>query len=123
MLSAFLGRRPPKASPGEVEPKSAAGAAGGAPPLTSEEQNGNLSEIEKDLNRRMVCPAGKNQVFILSTVSGRGKSPPRIALRCSYRKELGQGADVYLEHIRTVCACDPNQCSAYREVRKRLADL
>ncbi|MHC4233628.1 MAG: hypothetical protein ACYSUQ_00785, partial [Planctomycetota bacterium] len=37
-------------------------AKGAQPPVTDEEERGNLTELEADLNRRMQCFAGKNQV-------------------------------------------------------------
>jgi hypothetical protein len=94
-----------------------------APPICDEERQGNLTVLEQQLNREMKCVAGRNQVYIRSVVNGSGKTTPRIALKCSFRKEQGQTPDVYYEHIRDVCCCDPNECEAYRAFQKRFADL
>lgn len=118
----LLFRRRRDDSGGRAERRRESGGAA-PPPLSPEELNGNLSELEKDLNARMVCPAGKNQVYLRSVIGNGGASKPRIALRCSYRREQGQPAEVYFEHVRDVCACDPEKCEAYRKVRARLANL
>lgn len=89
------------------------------PPLTPEETRGNLSKLENELNAKMVCQAGKNQVFIRSLVTLNGPTPPRIALKCPLRRDIGQKPEVFYEHIRDVCCGDPNQCEAYRAFHKR----
>lgn len=118
MWASLLGRtkRTPEPS------KSAASSAGASapPPLAPEELKGNLSLLERELNEQMKCPAGKNQVFIRSLVTVNGPTPPRIALKCSLRRDIGQKPDVFLDHIRGVCCNDPNQCEAYRRFKDRL---
>lgn len=123
MLSTlFRRRRGVHDSGGEAGRRRASGGAE-PPPISAEERNGNLSELEKSLNAQMKCPAGKNQVFIRSVVSSGGTTPPRIALRCTFRRDLGMTPEVYYEHVRDVCTCDPEKCDAYRQMRKRLDDL
>jgi hypothetical protein len=89
------------------------------PTLTPEELTGNLSEIERRLNDEMKCPAGRNQVYVRSLLTGRTTTRPRIALKCSLRRDIKLTPDVYYEHIRDVCCCDPEQCEAYRAMRRR----
>jgi hypothetical protein len=89
------------------------------PPLTPEEQTANLSTLERKLNREMKCPAGKNQVFLRSLLTGQGTTRPRIALKCHLRRDIGRTAEVFYEHIRDVCCSDPEQCEAYRKFKSR----
>lgn len=93
------------------------------PPLSEAEQNGNLSQIERTFNSTMKCPAGRNQVFIRSLLTGKGTTQPRIALKCTYRRDIGQEPVVFHDHIAQFCCGDPNQCPAYQEFRKRAANL
>jgi hypothetical protein len=97
---------------------SRAGQAFG-PPITDEEAAANLSELEQKLNAEMKCPAGKNQVFLRSLLTGNGTTRPRIALKCHLRKEIGLPQEVFYEHIRDVCCTDPEQCEAYRALKER----
>lgn len=90
------------------------------PPLTADEMRNSLSVLERDLNGRMQCPAGKNQVFIRSVLLGRSTTKPRLALRCTLRKDAGMPADVFYEHIRDVCCTNPSACEAYRQFQARL---
>jgi chemotaxis response regulator CheB len=87
----------------------------GPPPVTDEEQNSNLSLLERNLNRQMKCFAGANLVFIQSQLLGRATTKPRIMLRCPLRAEYGLNRDVYYEYIRDVCCGDPEMCEAYRQ--------
>ncbi len=89
------------------------------PPRTPEEIGANLSELESRLNARMACPAGRNQVFIRSLVTRTGTTPPRIALKCSLRRDIGLKPDVFYEHIRDVCCSNPNQCPAFQKFQDR----
>lgn len=89
------------------------------PALRPEELRGNLNRLQNDLNREMKCPAGKNQVYIRSLVTMQGTTPPRIALKCSYRRDVGESVDVYLDEMRRLCCGDPQQCSAYRAFQNR----
>ncbi len=118
MLSSLLSLGRKTAAPKQAPPKAPA-AAPEPPPLLAEERNGNLTVLERDLNAAMACPAGRNQVFIRSIVTKYGTTPPRIALKCSLRRDIGQPPDVFLEHIRGVCCGDPTQCEAYRKFKDR----
>lgn len=89
------------------------------PPLTPEELTGNLSEIEKRLNREMKCPAGRGQVYVRSLLTGTSTTRPRIALKCHLRRDIGLTPDVFYEHIRDVCCCDHEQCEAWRAMKDR----
>lgn len=89
------------------------------PPLTPEELNTNLSDLERKLNRDMQCPAGRNQVYIRSLLTGRSTTRPRVALKCPLRREIGETPEVFYEHIRDVCCCDPNVCEAWRSLLNR----
>lgn len=93
---------------------SARQAAAGPPPITEEELQTNLSVLESTLNRRMRCVAGRNQVFIQSTLMGTVTTRPRICLRCPLRAEYGMPREVYYEYIRDVCCSDPGRCEAAR---------
>lgn len=121
MWSSLLGRK--RKEPARSRPRVRTVKAAFGPPLTEEERTGNLSQLERDLNARMVCPAGKNQVYIRSLLTGNGTTQPRIALKCSYRRDLKEDPEVYFEHIRDVCACDPEKCEAYRKFKARLSNL
>lgn len=90
------------------------------PPLQPEEKNGNLSILQHQLNAAMKCPAGKNQVYIRSLVTLKGTTPPRIALKCSLRRDAGLSAEVFLEEVRSVCCGEPNQCPAYQQFKQRI---
>ncbi|MFQ5413418.1 MAG: hypothetical protein ACE5E6_03070 [Phycisphaerae bacterium] len=93
---------------------------GQVPPISPEELNGNISDLEKQLNRRMACFAGKNQVYIQSTILGGGRtSKPRTSLKCPLRKQFGHPPNVYYEYIRDVCCGDPAACPAYQEFKAR----
>jgi len=90
-----------------------ASANAGPPPLTAEEANANLSMLESQLNRKMKCFAGRNQVYLQSVIGRVGR--PRIALKCNLRANYGMSKDVYYEWIRDICCGDPTQCEAYRQ--------
>lgn len=89
------------------------------PPLTPEELVGNLSDLERKLNSEMQCPAGRNQVYIRSLLTGNSTTRPRIALKCHLRRDIGLTPEVYYEHIRDICCCDPEQCPAWRTMTTR----
>jgi len=84
----------------------------GPPPIGEEELRGNLSMMEKQLNAKMKCFAGRNQVYIQSRILGGSTSKPRICLKCSLRAEYGLSKDVYYEFIRAVCCGNPARCEA-----------
>ena len=95
-------------------------AKGEQPPITEEELQANLTELEAELNRRMQCFAGKNQVYLQSFILGGGRtSKPRIALKCSLRQEYGDPPNVYYEYIRDVCCSNPAACSAYQTFKAK----
>lgn len=89
------------------------------PPLTPEEMTGNLSQMQNDLNKGMHCPAGRNQVYVRSLLTGRSTTRPRLALKCPLRREIGQKPEVFYEHIRDVCCGDHEQCEAWQAMQKR----
>jgi hypothetical protein len=89
------------------------------PPVCPEEQRANLSDLERKLNADMKCHAGKNQVFIRSLLTGNGTTQPRITLKCTLRRDIGLKPQVFYEHIRDVCCCDPEKCEAYRQFKER----
>ncbi len=93
-----------------IEAKKKADA--GPPPISEEELQSNLSVLERSLNGKMRCFAGRNQVYIQSMILGRATSRPRIALKCSLRAEYGLNKDVYYEFIRDVCCQNPGRCEA-----------
>ena len=98
------------------KPKASANAA---PPLRPEELKGNLSTLQQQLNREIKCPAGQNQVYIRSLVTLKGTTPPRIALKCSFRRDAGMTPDVFLDDIRSMCCGDPKACAAYQQFQNR----
>jgi len=89
------------------------------PPLTPEELTGSLTLLERQLNRDMKCPAGKNQVYIRSLLAGVGTTRPRLALKCPLRRDIGLGPEVFYEHIRDVCCNDPEKCEAWQALKER----
>lgn len=89
------------------------------PPLTQEELTGNLTVLQHKLNREMKCFAGRNQVYLRSLLTGRSTTRPRITLKCHLRKDVKLSTEVFYEHIRDVCCCNPEDCEAYRAFKKR----
>jgi hypothetical protein len=89
------------------------------PPLTTVELTTNLSLLEHKLNAEMKCTAGKNQVYIRSLLTGGATTRPRIALKCPLRRDIKLPAEVFYEHIRDVCCCDPNRCEAWQKFKAR----
>ncbi len=116
MWSTLLGKK--KKKPERAKPTRTVKQAFG-PPLTDDEKSGNLTVLERDLNERAACPAARNQVYIRSLVTGNGTTPPRIALKCTFRKDAGMEPEVFYEHIRDVCCSDPEKCEAYRQFKDR----
>lgn len=116
MWSSLLGSRK---KPAQAKPPAQPADSPFGPPLTDEEQNANLSQLERQLNQQMKCPAGKNQVYLRSVLTRRGATPPRIALKCTYRRDIGLSKEVFYEHIRDVCCGDPEKCEAYQAFKKR----
>lgn len=84
----------------------------GRPPISEEELNSNITMLEKELNRKMKCFAGKNQVYIQALIMGGGTTKPRVCIKCSLREEFGLNRDVYYEFIRDICCSDPSTCEA-----------
>ena len=85
------------------------------PPITDEEQDANLSDMERTLNRKMKCHAGRNQVHLQSLIIGLTKTKPRISLKCSLRADFNMQPNVYYEYIRDVCCNDPSACPAVQQ--------
>lgn len=106
----------------DAAPDSARAAPGAVqmPPLRPEEKSGNLTRLQNELNRDMKCPAGQNQVYVRSLVTMEGTTPPRMALKCSYRRDIGERPDVFLEEIRRLCCGQPEKCAAYRAFQNRI---
>ena len=94
-------------------------AKGEQPPITQEELEANLTELEEALNRRMQCFAGKNLVYLQSFILGGGQtSKPRIALKCPLRKQYGDPPNVYYEYVRDFCCANPSACLAYQRFKE-----
>ena len=76
-----------------------------------------LLQLERKLNEEMRCPAGKNQVYILSRMKTNGRikrEAPQICIDCKIRNYLGWRKRVYLDFIRKVCCGDQKtMCEAY----------
>lgn len=89
------------------------------PPITEEETDANLSDLERTLNRKMKCHAGRNQVHLQSLIVGLRKTKPRISLKCSLRAEYNLPANVYYEYIRDVCCNDPSACPAVQQFQAK----
>lgn len=119
----FKGKPKPKpqAKAGVRSPKTVKEAFG--PPLTPQEVSGNLSTLERELNQKMVCPAGRNQVFIRSLLTRNGGTQPRIALKCHLRRDMGEDQHVFFQHIVDCCTGDPSKCAAHEHFKNRLNDL
>lgn len=99
----------------------AAGDAFG-PPLTDVELRVNLSVLQNQLNGEMKCPAGKGQVYIRSLLTGRTTTRPRIALKCSLKKSIGQSHEVFYEEIKEKCCGNPDGCEAYKKFKDRFVN-
>ena len=84
------------------------------PPVTDKELNSNLSMLETELNGKMKCFAGRNQVYLQSLTEGGVRHRPRICLKCSLRAEYGLNREVYYEFIRDICCRKPDKCKAVR---------
>ncbi len=93
------------------------------PPLTPEEQNGNLSLLERQLNSQMRCPAGRNQVYIRSLLAVGGTTQPRIALKCQLRKQAGLSLEIFYSDIKNTCCGNHEQCPAWRKMRDSMPDM
>jgi hypothetical protein len=61
-------------------------------------------------------------VYVRSLLTGRMTTKPRIALKCHLRKDIGLSQEVFYEHIRDVCCCDPEKCEAYRAMKARYVE-
>lgn len=89
------------------------------PPITQEEMDSNLSMLETQLNQKMKCFAGRNQVYIRSLITGGIAPQPRVCLRCPLREEFGLNREVFYEFIRDVCCSEPGTCEAVQLFRAR----
>ncbi len=92
------------------------------PPLTPEELTGNLTVLQNRLNRDMQCPAGRNQVYVRSLLTGNGTTRPRIALKCALRRAVKQSPEVFYEQIRDVCCANHEQCEAWQAMKERYVE-
>lgn len=76
-----------------------------------------LTQLQRKLNTEMRCPAGKNQVYVLSRMKTNGRikrEAPQVCLDCKIRSYLGWRKRVYLDFIRKVCCGHPKRmCEAY----------
>lgn len=88
-------------------------------------QGGTLSlyGLRKTLNKYMRCPAGQNQLYVLSRMKSTGrlkKEAPMLALDCKIRSFLGWRKKVYYDFIRKVCCGDyKDQCEAWETFMAR----
>jgi len=74
------------------------------PPLTPIEERSNLTQLCRELNSRVKCGIGRNQVYVQSVLKGsQTRTRPRVALKCKARPMFGFTQDVYFEHIQKVC--------------------
>ncbi len=89
------------------------------PPITEEEKDTNLSDLERTLNRKMKCHAGRNQVHLQSLILGLAKTKPRISLKCALRAEFNLQPSVYYEYIRDICCNAPSACPAVQQFEAR----
>lgn len=89
------------------------------PPLSQEELTGNLSLLERNLNKSMKCPAGKNQVYIRSLLTGTTTTRPRISLKCPLRRDINLDPTVFYGHVRDVCCGDHKSCPAWQAFEER----
>jgi hypothetical protein len=88
-------------------------------PLHPDELVGNLSKIERDINRAMKCPAGKNQVYIRYLLRPQGTTRPRIALKCPHKAAIGEDSVVFYEHIKDFCTTHKqSDCPAWQNFLK-----
>ncbi len=82
-----------------------------------QDQKLSLYQLQRELNQCMRCPAGQNQVYVLSRMKSNGrlkKEAPQIAVDCKIRSFLGWKKKVYFDFIRKVCCGDyKTQCEAY----------
>jgi len=82
-----------------------------------QDQKLSLYQLQRELNRCMRCPAGQNQVYMLSRMKSNGrlkKDAPQLALDCKIRAFLGWKKKVYFDYIQKVCCGDYHrQCEAY----------
>jgi hypothetical protein len=92
------------------------------PPITDEERSTNLSVLENKLNKEMKCPAGRNQVYVRSLLTGGGTTQPRIALKCHLRRDAGLTPEIFYEEIRDMCCSNPDNCPAWQQLKDRFME-
>jgi hypothetical protein len=78
--------------------------------------------MEKRLNAKMKCHAGRGQVFIRSLIAGKSTTRPRICLRCHIRRSQGIPYYVYYEYIRDVCCANPDKCDALERFKAKVKE-
>lgn len=98
------------------------GQGAGGPPISEEEKRTNLSVLENRLNQEMKCPAGRNQVYVRSLLTGTGTTTPRITLKCHLRKDIGLPAEIFYEQIRDLCCKNPDECPAWQRLKDRFVE-
>ena len=77
--------------------------------MEAQDQKLSLYQLQRELNRCMRCPAGQNQVYVLTRMKSNGrlkKEAPQLALDCKIRSFLGWKKKVYHDFIRKVCCSD-----------------
>ena len=76
-----------------------------------------LVQLQRKLNMEMKCPAGKNQVYVISRLKTNGrikKEAPQVCLDCKIRSHLGWRKRVYLDFIQKACCGEHKRlCEAY----------
>jgi len=87
------------------------------PPMASEVNGRNLTQLVSQLNASMKCPAGRDQVFLQSFMEFGQAVEPRVCLRCPLRAGLGLPYYVSYEHIRDICCDTPAACDAMTKHR------
>jgi len=82
-----------------------------------------LVQLQRELNKEMRCPAGQNQVYILTRMKTNGrirKESPQVCLDCKIRSFLGWRKKVFQEYIEKVCTQDyKHRCEAYQTFMAR----
>ena len=82
-----------------------------------------LYQLQRELNLGIQCPAGQNQVYVLTRMKSNGrlkKEAPQLAIDCKIRSFLGWKKKVYRDFIRKVCCGEyKNQCEAYQTFMAR----
>jgi hypothetical protein len=82
-----------------------------------------LNQLQRKLNIEMHCPAGINQVYVISRMKTNGRvkrEAPQICLDCKIRSYLGWRKKVYLDFISQICCGEYKRyCEAYQRFLAR----